>query len=251
VYLRESCLNIGPADRSQGILADGNDEMCGISGIANIGDRYVLEQMTAVQAHRGPDDRGVWEFRSPDGTYVGLGSRRLAIIDLTSDGHMPMANEDATIWITYNGEIYNHALLRQALENKGHRFTSDTDTEVILHLYEEEGRSCVDRLNGMFAFAICDLRSPAPSVFLARDHFGVKPLYYWQQGRRLAFASEVKALFEVPDIRPELDFESLHQYLTFLWVPEPKTMFRGIQKLPAGHYATFSGRSSKFLVIGI
>jgi asparagine synthase (glutamine-hydrolysing) len=211
--------------------------MCGISGLVNCGDRETLSRMTAVQAHRGPDDAGLWEHRSPDGGYVGLGSRRLAIIDLSPSGHMPMCNEDRTVWITYNGEIYNFTELRRELRSKGHHFVSDTDTEVIIHLYEEEGPDCVKRLNGMFAFAISDLRSGSPTLFLARDHFGVKPFYYVQQGRRFAFASEIKALLEVREVEAQLDPQSLHQYLTFLWVPDPQTMFRGIYKLPAGHYA--------------
>ena len=213
--------------------------MCGIAGLVNWGDREVLGRMTHIQAHRGPDDSGLWERRFPDGSYVGLGSRRLAILDLSASGHMPMCNEDRTVWITYNGEIYNFAELRRELQAKGHHFASDTDTEVVIHLYEQEGRDCVKRLNGMFAFAICDLRSGVPELFLARDHFGVKPFYYIQRGRRLAFASEVKALLQVPEVEADLDPESLHQYLTFLWVPDPKTMFRGIQKLPAGHTAAF------------
>jgi asparagine synthase (glutamine-hydrolysing) len=195
--------------------------------------------MTSVQAHRGPDDVGLWERRFPDGGYIGLGSRRLSIIDLSPSGHMPMCNADRTLWITYNGEVYNFADLRRELQSRGHRFVSGTDTEVVLHLYQEEGSECVKRLNGMFAFAICDLRSATPELFLARDHFGVKPFYYAHFGRRFAFASEIKALLEVPEIEAELDPESLHQYLTFLWVPEPKTMFRGIHKLPAGHSARF------------
>jgi asparagine synthase (glutamine-hydrolysing) len=211
--------------------------MCGISGLVNCGGHETLARMNSVQAHRGPDDSGIWQQRFPDGSYVGLGSRRLAILDLSPGGHMPMRNEAGTLWITYNGEIYNFARLRRELESKGHRFRSHTDTEVVLHLYEQEGPECVQRLNGMFAFAICDLRSSSPRLFLARDHFGVKPFYYHQDGHRFAFASEVKALLEVPGIAAELDLESLHQYLTFLWVPEPKTMFRGIHKLPAGHYA--------------
>jgi asparagine synthase (glutamine-hydrolysing) len=195
--------------------------------------------MNSVQAHRGPDDSGLWDIRSPDGSYFGLGSRRLSILDLTAGGHMPMANEDRTLWITYNGEIYNFADLRTELKNKGHRFASRTDTEVVIHLYEEEGPDCVKRLNGMFAFAICDLRSGTPQLFLARDHFGIKPFYYVHRGRDLAFASEIKSLLRVPDIRAEIDPASLHQYLSFLWVPEPGTMFRGIRKLPVGHYAIF------------
>src|SRR5882762_363431 len=212
--------------------------MCGISGVVNCGDRETLSRMTRVQAYRGPDDSGLWDRTFPDGSYIGLGSRRLAILDLSAVGHMPMCNEDRTVWITYNGEIYNFAELRRELESKGHSFASHTDTEVIIHLYEQEGPDCVKRLNGMFAFAICDLRSGSPTLFVARDHFGVKPFYYFYQGERFAFASEVKALLQVPGIEPEIDPESLHQYLTFLWVPDPKTMFRRILKLPAGHYAT-------------
>jgi len=214
--------------------------MCGISGIVNVGDRDTLARMTAVQAHRGPDDSGLWERKFPDGSYIGLGSRRLAILDLSPLGHMPMRNEDGSLWITYNGEIYNFAALRQELEARGHRFISHTDTEVVLHLFEEEGPDCVKRLNGMFAFAVCDLRSSTPSLFLARDHFGIKPFYYLHDGRRFAFASEIKALLQIPEIEAKIDLESLHQYLTFLWVPDPKTMFQGIKKLPAGHYATLS-----------
>jgi len=213
--------------------------MCGIAGLVNCGDREVLGRMNHVQAHRGPDDFGLWERRFPDDSYIGLGSRRLAILDLSADGHMPMCNEDRTVWTTYNGEIYNFAELRRELQNKGHRFTSNTDTEVVIHLYEEEGQDCVLRLKGMFAFAICYLRTGTPELFMARDHFGVKPFYYAHRGRKLAFASEVKALLQVPEINAEIDLESLHQYLTFLWVPDPKTMFRGIYKLPAGHCATF------------
>jgi asparagine synthase (glutamine-hydrolysing) len=213
--------------------------MCGIAGLANCGDREVLGRMTHVLAHRGPDDSGLWERRFPDGSYVGLGSRRLAILDLSAGGHMPMCNEDRTVWLTYNGEIYNFAELRRELQSKGRRFSSNTDTEVVLHLYEQEGAECVHKLKGMFAFAICDLRSGRPELFLARDHFGVKPLYYAHNGKKFAFASEVKALLHAPNIEAELDLESLHQYLTFLWVPDPKTMFRSIHKLPAGHYATF------------
>lgn len=195
--------------------------------------------MTAIQSHRGPNDGGLWDFRAPDGAYFGLGSRRLSILDLSSDGHMPMSNEDGTVWITYNGEIYNFAALRRELESKGHRFASHTDTEVIVHLYEELGEDCVTRLNGMFAFAICDLRGADPLMFLARDHFGVKPFYYTQAGGKLAFASEAKALFELPECKPEIDLHALDRYLAFLWVPDPETMFRNVYKLPAGHSAVF------------
>jgi len=217
--------------------------MCGISGLVNCGDAETLVRMTNVQTHRGPDDSGLWERRFPDGGYIGLGSRRLAILDLSPDGHMPMSNEDGTVWITYNGEIYNFADLRRELEGKSnaHRFRSHTDTEVIVHLYEEYGpdrfKECLNRLNGMFALAVCDLRGASPKLFLARDHFGIKPLYYCERGGKLAFASEVKALLEVPGIEASMSMEALDQYLTFLWVPDPLTMFEGIRKLPAGHYA--------------
>jgi asparagine synthase (glutamine-hydrolysing) len=213
--------------------------MCGIAGLANWGNRDVLGRMTHVQAHRGPDDFGMWDRTFPDGSYLALGSRRLAILDLSTSGRMPMCNADGTLWITYNGEIYNFAELRRELRSKGYRFTSNTDTEVVLHLYEEEGADCVHRFNGMFAFAICDLRSGRPELFMARDHFGVKPFYYICQGAKLAFASEIKALLQLPGIHAEIDLQSLHQYLAFLWVPEPRTMFQGIHKLPAGHCATF------------
>jgi asparagine synthase (glutamine-hydrolysing) len=213
--------------------------MCGISGLANWGDREILARMTAVQSHRGPNDSGLWDHRSPDGSYIGLGSRRLSILDLSSGGHMPMSNEDGTVWITYNGEIYNFADLRHELENKGHHFASHTDTEVIVHLYEELGQECVTRLNGMFAFAICDLRGNTPLFFMARDHFGVKPFYYTCRNGRLAFASEAKALLELPEVEARIDFQALDQYLAFLWVPDPKTLFQGIYKLPAGHRAVF------------
>jgi asparagine synthase (glutamine-hydrolysing) len=214
--------------------------MCGISGLVNCGDGETLVRMTNVQTHRGPDDSGLWERRFPDGGTIGLGSRRLAILDLSADGHMPMSNEDGTVWITYNGEIYNFAHLRRELEAKGHRFRSHTDTETVVHLYEEYGdrfKDCLNRLNGMFALAICDLRGASPKLFLARDHFGIKPLYYWERGGKLAFASEVKALLEVPEIETRMNLEALDKYLTFLWVPDPLTMFEGVRKLPAGHYA--------------
>jgi asparagine synthase (glutamine-hydrolysing) len=217
--------------------------VCGISGLVNCGDEETLVRMTNVQTHRGPDDSGVWERRFPDGGYVGLGSRRLAILDLSADGHMPMSNEDGTVWITYNGEIYNFTDLRRELEGKGHHFRSHTDTEAIVHLYEEYGaghlKECLNRLQGMFALAICDLRGSVPKLFLARDHFGVKPLYYCESAGRLAFASEIKALLEVPGIEARMSMEALDQYLTFLWVPDPLTMFEGIRKLPAGHYAVW------------
>lgn len=213
--------------------------MCGISGLVNWGNRETLARMTAMQRHRGPNASGLWDHLSPDGSYIGLGSRRLSILDLSADGHMPMSNEDGNVWITYNGEIYNARTLRRELEAKGHRFKSFADTEVIIHLYEEEGADCVKRLNGMFAFAICDLREARPQLFMARDHFGIKPFYYVSRDGKLAFASEAKALLEVRGVEAKIDLQSLDQYLTFLWVPDPKTLFDGILKLAAGHSAIF------------
>jgi asparagine synthase (glutamine-hydrolysing) len=213
--------------------------MCGISGLANCGDKETLARMTSIQAHHGPDDSGLWEQRFPDGSYIALGSRRLAILDLSPDGRMPMCNPQHMLGITDNGEIHNFRELRHELKGKGHRFASESDTEVVLHLYEEEGPDCVKRLNGMFAFAICDLRPGTLSLFVARDHFGMKPFYYTHHGDRFAFASEIKALLQVPGIDAELGRESLHPYLTLLWVPDPATMFRRVFKLAAGHYGIF------------
>jgi asparagine synthase (glutamine-hydrolysing) len=221
--------------------------MCGIAGTYNCGNREVLSRMAAVQFHRGPDDGGIWDTTLPDGAYVGLACRRLAIQDISPAGHMPMSNDDEKLWITYNGEVYNFPELRLELESRGLRFRSRTDTEVILRLYEREGPAMLSRLNGMFAIAIFDLRQNPPTLFLARDHFGVKPLYYKQAGGWLAFASEVKALLEVPGIEAEFDDDSLLQYLTFLWVPDPKTIFRGIYNLPAGHYALWRGTELKLV----
>jgi len=211
--------------------------MCGIAGTVDWGDREVLERMTDLQAHRGPDDRGVWMKELPGGGRVGLGSRRLSILDLSEAGRMPMSSEDGSLVIVHNGEIYNFKELRADLESRGLRFKTGTDTEVLLHLYEAEGSSCVRKLNGIFAFAVCDLRGPRPKLFLARDHFGVKPLYFIRRGARFAFASEAKALLLLPGVEAELDLESLHRYMTFLWVPEPDSMFKGFEKLPAGHTA--------------
>lgn len=211
--------------------------MCGIAGLANLGNREVLTNMTLVQEHRGPDDHGVWDHRFADGSYVGLGSQRLSIIDLSPAGHMPMSNAEGSVWIAYNGEVYNFKELRDDLENRGERFSSATDTEVVLRLYEREGPECVRLLKGMFAFAIADLRDE--SLFLARDPFGIKPLYYTSREGGLAFASEMKALLKTNQVSPRIDEQALHQYLTFLWVPEPGTILQGISKLPAGHTATF------------
>lgn len=211
--------------------------MCGITGAINWGDSETLARMNNIQAHRGPDDQGVWTTGLPDGGFVGLGSRRLAILDLSPAGHMPMSTTDGRLTITYNGEVYNYPELRRELEARGYRFRSRSDTEAVLYSYQEYGPACVSRLNGMFAFAIWD--DERKQLFLARDHFGIKPLYYCQQGARFAFASEVKALLELPEMPRRMNLAALNQYLTFLWVPDPLTMFDQIVKLPAGHTAVY------------
>jgi asparagine synthase (glutamine-hydrolysing) len=187
--------------------------------------------MRDLIAHRGPDDGGLWQ--SEDRRVV-LGHRRLAIVDLSPNGHQPMTNEDSSVWITFNGEIYNHAELRKELRlDDRHQFRSRSDTEVILHLYEERQVGVVEALDGMFAFGLWD--ASRRRLVLARDRMGKKPLYYTVAGGRLLFASEVKALLAYPDVARRLDPVALNQYLTFSNVPEPRTLFEGIRKLPAGH----------------
>ena len=155
--------------------------------------------MVALQTHRGPDDGGIWLGRSADDVLIGLGSRRLSILDLSPAGHMPMSTDDGLYHIVYNGEVYNCGALRKDLEARGCKFKSRSDTEVVLYLFREFGPECVRKLEGMFAFAIWDQREQ--QMVLARDHFGVKPLYYCCRNGRLAFASEAKALLELPDMR--------------------------------------------------
>ena len=211
--------------------------MCGIVGSINWGDSTTLARMNSVQAHRGPDDEGIWETRLPDGEFIGLGSRRLAILDLSPAGRMPMSTPDGRLTITYNGEVYNYPQLRRELEARGYKFRSRSDTEAVLYLYQEYGVASVNRIKGMFALAIWD--DQRKQLFLARDHFGIKPLYYCHQGDRFAFASEIKAILEIPEMPRRLNLKALNQYLTFLWVPDPLTMFDQIVKLPAGHYALY------------
>jgi asparagine synthase (glutamine-hydrolysing) len=209
--------------------------MCGICGTVGFVDRALLERMTSIITHRGPDDSGVYVSQE---ARVGLGNRRLSIIDLSEAGHMPMPNEDGRLWITYNGEVYNFRELRHELEDQGHRFRSNTDTEVLIHGYEEWGVSLLPKLNGMFAFALLDLRksSSRPIVLLARDRLGIKPLYYVMAGDRLIFGSEIKSILLCSDVPRRLNVDALHKYLAFRWVPGPETMFDGIFKLSPGHY---------------
>lgn len=179
--------------------------------------------------HRGPDDHGA--YLAPDHS-VGLGFRRLSIIDL-SGGHQPMSNEDGSVWIVFNGEIYNHWALRKELEKKGHRYSTLSDTETIIHLYEEFGSECVHKLRGMFAFAIWD--EGRRRLFVARDRIGIKPLYFSQKAGRFVFASEIKALLELPWMNRKVNYHALPGYLSFASVPAPETMFKGISKLAPGH----------------
>ena len=206
--------------------------MCGIVGIVNFNSQNlvnenIVKKMNNRIYHRGPDDEGYFIERN-----VGLGIRRLSIIDLVS-GHQPVYNEDRTIWVIFNGEIYNYLDLRAVLEKKGHKFYTKTDTEVIVHLYEEEEEECVNKFNGMFAFAIWDRRKK--KLLLARDRLGIKPLHYRIDNTSLIFASELKALIEHPAVIREIDLESLNKYLTYEYIPAPNTIFRGIKKLLPGH----------------
>jgi len=214
--------------------------MCGIVGIySRRGDTVDIERVARLRdtmRHRGPDDSGIWQ--SEDGR-VTLAHRRLAIVDLSPAGRAPMANEDGTVQVTFNGEIYNHAQLRRDLEAKGHRFRSDhCDTEVLVHLYEEHGPRMVDHLIGMFAFAIWD--GPRRRLFAARDRLGIKPLYWVDDGRQFGFASEIKALLPLLP-RHEVDPVALSHYLTFVAVPPPRTLFAGVSKLAPGSTLMIEG----------
>ena len=211
--------------------------MCGICGIAGQADEQLIKNMLATIAHRGPDDEGVYIGETSTGQRIGLGHRRLSIIDVSPAGHEPMSDSSGTVWLTYNGEIYNFKEIRRELENLGHRFKSNTDAEVIIYSYLEWGHDCLARFNGMFAFAIWDARDE--SLFLARDRLGIKPLYYADTPAGFAFASEIKALFAIPQIERSVDRAALDQFMTFLWTPGSATAFRGVSKLPPAHYLVY------------
>ncbi len=220
--------------------------MCGICGkliFSSDGeppppDADLILRMRDQLIHRGPDDAGLY-LRRKGPWSVALGHRRLSIIDLSPAGRQPMSNEDGTLWVLLNGEVYNHQELRRELEVQGHRYRSKTDTESILHLYEEAGERCVERLRGMFALAIWD--EARGLLMLARDRLGQKPLVYCHKPGELLFASEAKALLEDPSIERRLDPEALHDYLSFNYVPAPGTMFQGIRKLPPAHVLLWRG----------
>jgi asparagine synthase (glutamine-hydrolysing) len=206
--------------------------MCGICGVVSIRsvepvERSVLMEMTQLMRHRGPDDQGIYL-----GKHAGLGSRRLSIIDLEG-GRQPITNENETVWIVFNGEIYNYRELRAYLQKRGHIFRTHTDTEVILHLYEEFGSDCVQHLDGIFAFAIWD--QSARDLFIARDRMGVKPLYYAEVCDKLIFGSEMKVLLNHPEVEKDIDLISLNEYLSYEYVPSPRTIIRGVHRLSPGH----------------
>jgi asparagine synthase (glutamine-hydrolysing) len=207
--------------------------MCGICGKIDFTGKTVpqdlLRSMTESFAYRGPDDEGFFS----DGP-VGLGHRRLSIIDLSPAGRQPMSNEDGSLWLVFNGEIYDFAQTRMGLLSKGHTLKSHTDTETVLHLYEDEGAACLKRLNGMFGFALWDAR--LQRLWLARDRLGKKPLVYYWDGKRFIFASEIKAILRDPEVVKEIDFEALDLYLTLNYIPAPSTIFKNIRKLLPGHY---------------
>src|ERR1700674_4336833 len=206
--------------------------ICGVAGGDPADGSDLVHRMCAAMVHRGPDDEGIMQL---DG--VTLGMRRLSIIDVAG-GHQPMHNEDSTVWVVQNGEIYNHLELRKLLIAAGHTFNTQSDTEVLVHGYEEWGEDLVGRLNGMFAFAIHDPRRD--SVFLARGRMGTKPLHYAIDSDRLVFASELKALLRDPALRKGIDPAALDDYLAYEFVPSPGSLVRGLKKLEPGHTLTWS-----------
>jgi len=221
--------------------------MCGIAGLISREPERHIQPMLASLEHRGRDDEGVWtsDVIDDDGRRVCFGHRRLAIIDPSPAGHEPMFSANGRYVITFNGEIYNYRELREELKAKGHRFQTDTDTEVLLAAFAEWDQACLPRLNGMFAFAIWD--NSEHTLTLARDHAGIKPLYFSRldngSGGTFIFGSEAKAILATGLVRPEIDPESLHQFLTFLWSPDPNTLFRNIKTVPPAHVLTLKDGS--------
>ena len=209
--------------------------MCGIAGMMGAGRADAIRKMTDALIHRGPDDSGY--YIDDD---IALGQRRLSIIDLES-GRQPISNEDDTLQLVCNGEIYNSPELRESLIRQGHRFKTHTDVEVILHLYEEYGKDCVNHLRGMFAFALWD--KPNRRLFIARDHLGQKPLFFHQHNGAFAFASEVKSLLATDIIKPEIDLEGVWHYISLRFMPDQYSMFKGIHKLPAATCLTFENNN--------
>jgi len=207
--------------------------MCGICGFSGKPDENLIKKMTRTLYHRGPDDEGFYVGRN-----INLGMRRLSIIDLVG-GHQPISNEDKKIWIVFNGEIYNFVELKKELEKKGHVFSTKSDTETIVHLYEEYGLDFPNKMNGMFAIGLWDAKKE--QLILARDRLGVKPLYYFFRNGKIIFGSEIKAILSHPFYKKEIDFESLHHYFSFKHVPAPKTIYRNIFALLPGELLVFKG----------
>lgn len=214
--------------------------MCGICGIVGNTDRSLIERMTASLVHRGPDDGGVELFPEIN---LALGHRRLSVIDLSPRGRQPMSNEDGRVWIGFNGEIYNYRELKATLDPSRHSFVSGADTEVILHLYEERGADAFKSLNGMFAFALYD--AGRERLFLVRDHLGVKPLYYTEANGKLVFGSEIKAILASGAYQADIDWQSAHDFFSFLYVPAPQTIFRGVFQLPPAHWLEYDLRNRR------
>jgi asparagine synthase (glutamine-hydrolysing) len=209
--------------------------MCGIVGIIdyeNNIEKELLVKMRDSLEHRGPDDKGYFIDN-----HIGLGHRRLSIIDTSYSGHQPMSNEDDSIWISYNGEIYNHLEIRNQLQKKGHVFKSNTDTEVIIHAYEEYGEKCLQLFNGMFAFAIWD--SNKKQLFLARDRIGQKPLFCYMKNNLFLFSSEIKSLVHHPKFIKEINFDSVSHYLSYQFIPHPYSIYKDCYKLNPGHYLVY------------
>ena len=216
--------------------------MCGITGVYNLNkkpvDHFLIQKMVDSIKHRGPDDQGVYL----DGS-IALGHTRLSIIDLSMAGHQPMANHDETMFIVFNGEIYNFLEVRRALENLGYKFSSKTDTEVILYSYQEWGEECLEKLNGMFAFAIYDKKNQ--EIFIARDRLGEKPLYYYLDNEKFVFSSEIKSILEDKTIDRKLDNQGVVNYFTFGHSIAPDTIYAGIKKLLPGHCLIFKNGQIK------
>lgn len=209
-------------------------EMCSISGFT-WDDELLIKKMNNILIHRGPDDSGIYIDK-----HISLGHNRLSIIDLSKAGHQPMTNNKGTLWIIYNGEVYNYKELREKLEKFGYKFRSTSDTEVILYAYEHYGSQCLDFFNGMFAIAIWD--TVKKELFLARDRIGIKPLYYMYDGKKLIFSSELKAIL-LHDLKKSIDLQCLNSFLKYRFIPSNKTMLAGINKLLPGHYAIYKNGS--------
>src|SRR6185503_10366635 len=216
--------------------------MCGITGIVTTDrlkeeDRDLLQRMTRMLHHRGPDGEGFYFDE-----HAGLGHRRLSIIDLDA-GKQPMCNEDESVWVTFNGEIYNYLDIRKDLIAKGHKFKTESDTEVIVHLYEEVGEKFSERLRGMFAIGLWDRNNRR--LILSRDRIGKKPLYYAQTGSAIFFASEMKSLLLVPGLERAIDYQAVSDYFSLLYVPAPKSIFKCIRKVKPAHYLVIDQNGSR------